>query len=99
MLDAINYSFMIFSKWLDLVFNWFSFNYQSFNVSLGWLIIGVWMIEIIINSILNIPSRLPNKAYYSSHEYHKVETSKEMIRYNRRRTIANIYNDTFTDLR
>lgn len=94
MTDAINYSLMIFTNFLKLMFEEFSFSWNNYTVTIGWVLLAGLLISMVLNSILNIPSSLPSKAYLSGNEQYRRDVKSTAYRkrvsndaeiYNRRR--------------
>lgn len=80
MSQGLAFAFSLFSGWIDLIFNQFTFVYLTdndyFNVSIGWFIIGSIVISMLISSILNIPSRLRSDTYLSNRELNNRDYSR-----------------------
>lgn len=56
MIDALNYIYYFFNSIISLLFNLYIFD----NVSIGMIVIVVFIFTILIRSILNIPNGLVN---------------------------------------
>ena len=79
--QAFIYVFSIFGNFISLIFNDFTFTALNYTVSFGWLILGGILISMVIGSILNIPSSLPDKEFYSKGDYFQRKTGQ--VRYQR----------------
>lgn len=89
MSDAIDGIIYLFRKWMTLVFTDMSFQISSYNVSFGWLIVAATVISMIIASILNIPSRLPQNAFYSRSGRIDRDERRAIYRRNIRNSVRN----------
>lgn len=84
MSEAINYIYVIFSRFLDFVFNDMLI---AQGVSIGWVVVSLLIFGVLVRSILNLPRSAPTERgirsshlYNSRREYYKQRGG--MRRYN-----------------